>query len=133
VSAASKWVERRIGRKLSPEHVRCVDTSGAIAAPHNLPLAGDDWLDVEWRPKSMRIIVRADMRGLATTDADHLTGLVLRAHQNLVRVDLAPHSFHYLSIWFHARTLEGDNMVRHPSLEELADKALKLAEYQVTA
>lgn len=57
-------------------------------------------------------------RGLATWDFDHLTRLVIAAHDECVRIDLDPRGPGYMRILMHPRQREGAMATRHPTIEQ---------------
>lgn len=64
-------------------------------------------------------IVTVGWPRLSTYDFDVLTQLVLYAHHECVRIDIAPKAFRYLQISFHSRQSRDGNMAaRHPTIEQ---------------
>ncbi len=55
---------------------------------------------------------------LSTYDFDHLSRLVIGAHDECIRVDISPCSFRYLRIYMHPREREGGMALRHPTIEQ---------------
>lgn len=57
--------------------------------------------------------------GLATWDFDHLTRLVIAAHDECIRLEISPSAPRYLKISMWQRnTREGSISQRHPTIEE---------------
>lgn len=83
---------------------------------YNLPV---NWERVDWRHgrRGTQFIVAG--RDLSTFDFDHLTRLVILAHEECVRISIAPRAFRYLSIsMWSGRSREGDVASRHPTIEQ---------------
>lgn len=83
---------------------------------YNLPinwerarLSGGKW-------PTLSVNIRCD--GLATWDFDQLTRLVLAAHDECVRVQVAPSSPRYLRISMSPRARSGGMSERHPTIED---------------
>lgn len=107
--SARLWVERNTGRSLSDDQARCVRVLCALAQPYNLPLIGCGWADaadydpdrawgdepsplppVEFHPLWVMARTFAPM---STFDFDNLTRLVIAAHAEAVRVELAAETY----------------------------------------
>lgn len=159
------WVERNTGRSLTDDQARCVRVLCALAQPYNLPLIAGGWSDVadyepcrspadepvplppvEFGPSWVMARTFAPM---STFDFDNLTRLVVAAHAEAVRVELAAetylavdresfvsqydsktqewvetdeHPSHVaacLTIRMHPRQREGSLFERHPSLADV--------------
>jgi hypothetical protein len=169
LSWEADWVERNTGRTLTPDEARCVDALSAIQRPYNWSLIGDGWRDTaslkdphpstdDEEPPVRRavifggrfVVVRIT-NGLSTWDFDDLTRLVLAAHRNAVRVDVAAEMYRAidkdadlmersdtgewvatgdhpeypqacLRIMLHARQREGGTAQRHPTIEEAVER-----------
>jgi hypothetical protein len=72
---------------------------------------------------------------MSTFDYNHLTRLVLMAHDRCIRVEIAPCNAQYIRIKVHKRDREGEYTERHPTIQQAIksitenprDKALCLA------
>jgi hypothetical protein len=84
---------------------------------YNLPVK---WEKAEFRGGSypFTMVTVASHRGLSTWDFDHLTRLVIAAHEECIRVDLEPVSRGYIRIRMHPRQREGGMATRHPTIEQ---------------
>lgn len=116
--AGSDWVERDLGKSLSPLGRDVADILGEL-------FFGIYHLDtgalnkVDWaNERYMSIVLR---KSLSTFDFDDLTRLVFLAHWFCVRVTLEGKSFNYIEILFHRRIREGAFSLRHPTLSEAMD------------
>lgn len=69
-------------------------------------------------------------QGMATFDTDHLTQLVVMAHDACVKVTLKPFGPHRMAIEFTPRVREGGTLYRHPTIEEAVADNRKL--YQIS-
>lgn len=86
--------------------------AGFGTGPWNLNV---NWRKVDWDwGNGVRFVVWCD--NLATFDFDHLTRLVLAAHERCIRVAIGPRSFRYLTITCHARTRDGLMSASHPTM-----------------
>ena len=79
------------------------------------------WENVDWDwGNGVRFTVRCS--SLSTFDFNHLTRLVVLAHDECIRISIEPRSFAYLAIVMHPRTRDADAMyARHPTLEQAAE------------
>lgn len=114
--AAHEWVEANVGHPLSEFQRRAVDLliAGLNTGPWNVPIK---WERVDWRfGGGVRFTLRKS--SLATFDFDHLTRLVILAHDRCIRVGVEPRSFQYLAITMYPRKSEGAMHDRHPTIEE---------------
>jgi hypothetical protein len=57
-------------------------------------------------------------RDLETFDFDWLTQLVVRCHDECVRLSIGPCNMRYVRMMFHAREREGSTPERHPTMEQ---------------
>lgn len=80
---------------------------------YNVPA---NWKKAEFHPRYLRVVIRCT--GWATFDFSELTRLVLVAHEESIRVDLAPKARDYMAVFFSPREREGSSMERHPTIEE---------------
>lgn len=64
---------------------------------------------------------------LATFDFNHLTRLVVMAHDRCIRVEVVPKGMNRMVIVLHKRQREGSMYERHPTIE---DQILKIREQQ---
>ena len=98
-----------------------------LGSPWNIPT---NWDRANWYA-STKGAISLFVRGgrLATFDFDHLTKLVLAAHKNCVRVEIEPANMQGVRVTFWPRDkAEGSMFERHPTLEQLAQRALSMAE-----
>lgn len=82
---------------------------------YNLPV---NWQKVDWMHgvRGTRFVID---RELSTFDFDHLTRLVILAHDECVRVSIAPRTFRHLGIsMWSGRSREGGMASRHPTIEQ---------------
>lgn len=100
VNRPSDWFIRNmevVGRStdlVDEGHLRCLDTLGAITEPsglYNLPTPIGVVDSVEFFPGGISLLTTGDY---STHDFDRLTRLVLRAHENYVRVSFSPWLHH---------------------------------------
>ena len=76
------------------------------------------WERQDWSHPDMAHLVMYSGGSLATWDFDHLTRLVIGAHDECIRVGIEPVSHRYLRFAFHPRKRDGDAIhSRHPSIE----------------
>ena len=61
--------------------------------------------------------------GLSTFDFDELTGLVIHAHKELVRVSIIPSGPRMLGIMLFKRHADGGMSERHPGIADLIARA----------
>lgn len=118
--AAHEWVEANINRRLTDFQRRAIDLliAGLNTGPWNVPVK---WERVDW---SFGGGVRFTLRrgSLATFDFDHLTRLVILAHDRCIRVSVEPRSFQYLAICMWPRKEAGALHDRHPTIEEAIER-----------
>lgn len=77
------------------------------------------WERQDWsHPDMLHLTLYAG--SFATYDFDHLTRLVLSAHEECIRVSIEPVAPRYLRIGFHPRTRdpEAPKHARHPTIEQ---------------
>lgn len=83
---------------------------------YNLPI---NWSRVRWNCGISGTEFVFGGCSLATFDFDHLTRLVIKAHDEAVRVEVQPHTFRHLAIRMWSRsTREGAMSERHPTIDE---------------
>jgi hypothetical protein len=66
-------------------------------------------------------IIRAQ-NNLSTYDFNHLTRLVVMAHDKAIRVEIVPKGMNIIYIAIHKRSREGDYYERHPTMEDAIKK-----------
>ena len=118
--SAHEWVEAHIGHPISEFQRRAVDLliAGLNTGPWNVPI---NWQKVDWKFGGG---VRFPLRNttLSTFDFDHLTRLVILAHDRCIRVGVEPRTFRHLAISMFPRKVEGAMHDRHPTIEEAIAK-----------
>lgn len=109
-----------LGAHLNEGQTRCLDTLCSIERAHNLApyLMGETneekFVFNQWSGLSVKF------GGLISTfDDDKLTRLVLAAHENAVRVEIAPHGPTSFQIALSPRERKGSMFERHPSIEDV--------------
>jgi hypothetical protein len=75
-----------------------------------------NWGKVDWFGYGVRFVLFSS--GLSTWDFNHLTRLVILAHDECIRVDVSPCAPRYLAIMMHPRVREGAMSQRHPTIED---------------
>jgi hypothetical protein len=107
------------------EHGRAVAqilgiTFGGLYHLENKAIEKADWqheccVEINlWRPQ------------LATHDFCRLTELVIMCHDACIRLEIDPHTFQTLKLWFHKReSREGDICRRHPTIESAIERVRK--------
>lgn len=74
----------------------------------------------------LRIRIVYSSYDLSTHDFDRLTALVVAAHTYGVRAEIRPCNMQHIEIYLHARaTRDGSQWQRHPTSQDLADRATK--------
>lgn len=129
---ASEWVERnnaaanrqaakRRGFKPLPETLTAFQRSavnllreGFATGIYNV---STNWEKVDWDFGNGVCFV-IGWRGLATYDFDHLTRLVIGAHDRSIRLDIDARARNYLALMMWPRSREGGMAQRHPTIEE---------------
>lgn len=92
-----------------------------LGSPWNIPT---NWDKCNWYKTTRGAISLTYRHGLATFDSGRLTSLVLAAHRNCVRVEIAPAGPTNIRITFWPRDPDATSgFERHPDLAELAAKA----------
>jgi len=104
------------------ERSRCLRTLWAIAPDHNLyRVRQDDAPDFGYEPCREGLRIKLKHTRLATYDNDLLTRLVVAAHVNYVRVEIAPCNMQTLEVTVHPRRPDGPDLYsRHPGMERFA-------------
>jgi hypothetical protein len=118
--SAAEWVERTSKRILTPFQKTCIEllVSAFQTGVYNLPVK---WRKVEWdcSPEPWPGMALCIHSGLATWDFNHLTRLVIAAHDACIRVELEAAAPHYMRILMHRRNgREGSMTNRHPTIEQ---------------
>lgn len=122
------WLVREFNRKYphdipTPGHLQAMAAIvEGLGSPWNI---GTNWNKCKWYHSAKGAIqINCTAHRLATHDFGALTNLVLAAHRNCVRVDIAPCNAQYVRITFWPRDPAAtSNMERHPTLEDLASRA----------
>jgi hypothetical protein len=85
--------------------------------PWNVPVT---WERVKWGDERYTpFVVNCYGHGLATFDTNRLTRLVIGAHDEMIRVEVSPCAFRYLSIdMWPRKSREGSLFERHPTIED---------------
>lgn len=125
--AGTQWVEHATGITLTPFQSRCAEYL--------------DWLYVGiyhigaevrraikrglWVTGSVEVVLY-DGSGFSTYDFDHLTRIVIGAHDACLRVSLESASPQHIRLVMHDRQREGDRFQRHPTLEEHIESITRL-------
>ena len=121
-STAADWVEDAYKLQLNEFQRKAVRLlcCGMRSGPYDL---GKTFETAEWGGDHyVRFIVNAWGGRLCTVDGDGLTRLVIGAHEEMIRIDVSPHSFHCLEILMHRRlTREGCLSKRHPTIEQAVE------------
>lgn len=117
--SCADWVERQIGRVLTDDQrVACeVLVQGLNTGIWNVQV---NWKKVDWSGRGGRFLLFSG--GLGTFDFDHLTRLVIAAHDRCMRVEIVGVATRYLHVHVHRRVREGDWSARHPTMEEAIAK-----------
>ena len=107
----------------TPGHLQAMAAMvDGLGSPWNIPT---NWDRCQWYRTTRGAISLCVGKSLATHDFDRLTALVLAAHKHCVRVEIEPAGPTHLRVTFWPRDRAAtDNMSRHPSLEDLANRAL---------
>lgn len=126
------WLVRRFKEKLphdipTPGHLQAMAAIvDGLGSPWNIPT---NWDRCRWYHTAKGAISIVYRRDLATHDFDRLTRLVLAAHAHCVRVEIEPCSPQAVRIIFWPRDHDAkENMSRHPTLADLAGRAMKMAD-----
>lgn len=116
---AADWVQSQLGSKghqLTPEERAAVDLLGfgLKCGIYDVPVR---WDRVEWGGRYAVFTLYAG-GGLGSHDFDHLTRLVVAAHDRCLRVVISPCAPKYLRIFVGARDRLDASISRgHPTLE----------------
>ena len=121
-SSAADWVEGACGVHLNEFQRKAVRLlcRAMRCGPYDLGRTFEtaEWAGERW----VRFIVYAKGGRLCTVDGDGLTRLVIGAHEEMIRVDVSPHTFCHLEILMHRRhTREGSISQRHPTIEQAVE------------
>lgn len=123
--SAHEWVENQFEPRLTltPFQASAVNLLSAAMAtgPWNL---GVKWANVDWTygRDGVRFVMRA-IGGLSTYDHDHLTRLVVLAHDRCIRVRIEPIAFRYLAIICSPRDRDAATfMDGHPTIEAAIER-----------
>lgn len=122
-TGAADWVQGQFSeanrRPLTPFQRQAVNilVKAMKTGPWNLTV---NWQRVQWNHGDggggVRFVLAE--RRLATFDFDHLTRLVLAAHDACVRVAIEPCTFRHLAITMHPRDgRDGSYYASHPTIE----------------
>lgn len=121
-SRAADWVEENYKLQLNEFQRKAVRLlcRGMRCGPYDLDRT---FKTAEWGGDHYaRFVVYARGGRLCTIDGDGLTRLVIGAHEEMIRVDVSPHTFHHLEIMMHQRhSRESGIGVRHPTIEQAVD------------
>lgn len=117
--APRSWVESYLKRELTDFQRKAVEILGQACntGTYNLPVK---WETVDWNYNGG---VRFKFRGsMETFDFDHLTRLVILAHDGCVRVGIEPLSPKHLAItMYQRRKREGFIYERHPTIDQAVE------------
>jgi hypothetical protein len=115
--AGTDWVEGTLHIEMSPFGRKVADILGQVwRGIYHLDQGGTRLCKVDWTDdRFIRITVTGE---LATFDSQHLTELVLAAHDGCVRVSVGACNMQRLQLNFSRRTArDGDLFSRHPTIE----------------
>lgn len=119
--SAHQWVENQFSPRLTLTEFQAAAVNllvdGLNTGPWNLPIK---WQRVDWTygRDGVRFVIRSH-GGLATYDHDHLTRLVVLAHDQCIRLRIEPVAFSYLAIILSPRRREAASFMEgHPTMEE---------------
>lgn len=126
-TAAGQWVQSTLnsyarGKKVAPHVLTAFDHNALWLLSrafktgiYNLTIR---WDRAEWRGRDGLSFVLYT-GGLSTYDFDHLTRLVIGAHDECIRVCLEPKAPRYMRLSMSPRDRDGDNIsTRHPTIED---------------
>lgn len=111
--AGADWVSKDYKRPMSEFGRLVADVLGqAFLGIYHIEryIRGTDWTSELW----IRVCYRG---GLATTDGNELTRLVLLAHDACVRLEIEPCNMNFVYLTFTPRKREGSTMDSHPTME----------------
>ena len=116
------WVESHLKRELTDFQRKAVELlcQGLNIAPYNI---STNWEKVDW-DWGGGVRFKISHRSLATFDFDELTGLVILAHDQCVRVQIDAVAPRLMSIAMHQRhKRDGGMNERHPTMEQAIEYA----------
>ncbi len=116
--AGADWVELSLKVPMSPFGKKVADILGQVwRGIYHLHQGSTNLCKVDWTDdRYIRITVTGE---LATFDSQHLTELVLAAHDSCVRVSVGACNMQRLHLYFSRRTArKGDLYSRHPTIEQ---------------
>lgn len=119
---AAQWVESNYGQQLTDFQAKAVNLLCAAMRCGPYDISGTTWEKAQWQwGVGVRFVLWRPQ--LSTFDTDGLTTLVIGAHEQCIRVEISPVSFHHLAIEMHPRaTREGDISRRHPTIEQALER-----------
>jgi hypothetical protein len=111
------WVESNTDRKLTDFQALCCNilTRSFNTGVYNLKI---NWKKVNWNYVRGGVRFTIECYDLATFDFDHLTYLVIAAHEHCVRISIMPATFRHLRITMSLREREGGMSARHPTIDQ---------------
>lgn len=92
----------------------CLMADGFGTGVYNLSV---NWETVDW-DFGRGVCFVVSHRGLATWDFNHLTRLVIGAHDRCIRLDIDARARNYLALMMWPRKREGSMSERHPTIEQ---------------
>lgn len=119
--AGADWVEKSLGRTLSPIGRKAANVLGFVyAGIYHLDQAA--LKKVNWADKwNVHVIIDGS---LATYDANALTRLVIAAHDLCARVEIEARAYRYLRLTFSERERNGRSVITsHPTIEQAIESA----------
>jgi len=113
----------------TPGHLQCMAAiCDGLGSPWNVLT---NWSRCNWYHTAKGAISFAYPRALCTYDSDRLTSLVLAAHKHRVRVEIEPCNMQNIRIIFWPRDRKSSEFcARHPSLDDLANRAKSMHEVE---
>ena len=105
---------------LSKDQRTCIEVlcAGMNAAIYNIPT---NWNRME-KIGSKGIKLSLHLNGLSTFDFGELTGLVVHAHKERVRVTICPSGPRMLGVMLFKRHADGEINERHPGVDDLVKR-----------
>jgi hypothetical protein len=106
---------------LSADQRTCIEVlcAGLGSAIYKVPT---NWKKME-RIGTKGLKLSLNKGGLSTFDFDELTGLVIHAHKELVRVSIIPSGPRMLGVTLFKRQADGRMNERHPGIADLVERA----------
>lgn len=106
-------------KTLNPDQRTCIEVLcvGLGVSIYNIPT---NWKKMERHYSGVTLSVHTS--GFSTYDFDELTGLVVAAHKERVRVSIMPSGPRMLKIMLRKRKEEGSMSARHPGLSDLVER-----------